>query len=230
MKLRFQSLIGSAAIVAGLFGSAFASPTPVSIDLTGLHAIQKYGLDEKADDHTYAMASGVAGGKGFSMRIPEGDKTFEAGPKKAPLAEKDAVTLWKGELNDGEFAIATVIVFQGEEKDTASVKKFFEDVLAAEKKTPEIDKKTLELADFKALTGQVDPAKKAFMPGDLVKNEQAIVAKVKDTFSRDKNTDHYSGLVNVVVWNDGTGIRKRICRSVSRSANIMAMTLRSTPS
>ena len=70
-----------------------------------------------------------------------------------------------------------------------------------------------------------------FKPGDVITNEQAVIAKIKNLFSRDKNTDHYAGLFNVFLWNDGVAIHKRgSSPSALRSASIMAATSSNTPS
>ncbi|HWE01061.1 MAG TPA: hypothetical protein VG326_01535 [Tepidisphaeraceae bacterium] len=208
MPLSIRRLLASVALLAGAASLSFAAPAPVSVDLTGLHAIQKFGLDEKIDDHVYGFVDGVADGKAFEENIPADGKPLEAGPKKPAITEKTAQTLWKGDLNDGEFAVVTVLFFQGEGKDAAAVKKFRDDLLAAEKKTPELAKKTLTVEEFKALCGDI--VKKQFAVGTLVKNEQAVVSKVKETFARGKTADHYGGLFNVIVWNDGTTVRKRV--------------------
>ncbi|HET6248187.1 MAG TPA: hypothetical protein VFE47_10860 [Tepidisphaeraceae bacterium] len=209
MNLRIRGVLASVALLAGAASAAFAAPVPVSVDLTSLHAIQKYNLDDKADDTVFCLVNGVAAGKEFQTRFPEAGKTWTAAQKKLAVAEDHPVNLWKGELNDGEFAIVTVSVFQGDGKDAALLDKYESSIVAAEKKTPEADKKTLTLGDFKALGGVLE-AGKPFAVGTLVKNEQAVITKIKNTFSRAKKTDHYSGLFNIVVWNDGTAVRKRL--------------------
>ena len=45
---------------------------------------------------------------------------------------------------------------------------------------------------------------------ETVKAQQEVVAKVKDTFSRDKKTDHFGGLFNIIVWNNNGKITKRL--------------------
>jgi hypothetical protein len=208
MTFRIRGVLASVALLAGAASAAFAAPVPVSVDLTSLMAIQKYNLDEKTDDTVFALVNGIAAGKEFESRIPEAGKTWTAGPKKPAVDDKSPLTLWKGELNDGEFAIITLTVFQGEGKEPAPLKAYQDSIIAAEKKAPEYSKKTLTLDDFKALTGEM--AKRQFSFGTLVKNEKAVISKIKDTFSRAKNTDHYSGLFNVVIWNDGANVRKRL--------------------
>ncbi len=210
MNFRIGGVLASVALLAGAASLALAAPVPVSVDLTSLRAIQKYALDEKADDQVYAIVDGISAGKEVRERFPEAGKTWTAGPKKLAVSETAPVHIWKGELNDGEFAIIAISVFQGDGKNDALLKKYEEDIVAAEKKVPAYQKKkkTLTADEFKALTGEI--VKKAYQTGDLVKNEQTVITKIKDTFSRDKNTDHYSGLFNIVVWNDGSALRKRL--------------------
>lgn len=208
MKLHLGGMLGSLALLASTATFSLAATTPVTIDLTGIHAIQKYALDDKADDHAYAVVDGIAAGAEFEQRFPEGTATWETGPKKSVLSEKAPDVLWKGDLKDGEFAFVTVTLFQGEEKDPGAIKGFLDQIIAAEKKAPDYSKKTITADEFKALTGVI--VKGNFVPGALIKNEQAVVSKVKDTFSREKKTDHYGGLFNIIVWNDGTSIRKRV--------------------
>lgn len=208
MSFRIRGVLASVALWLGAVSPAWAAPVPVSIDLTGIRAIQKYTMDEKGDDQVFALISGVAAGKDIQERLPGEGKTWTANPKKLAVSEKEPLTLWKGELNDGEFAVVTVAVFQGAGTDEALLKSFTEQLSAAEQKSPEFAKKTLTVDEFKALSGAV--VKKIFQPGDIVKNEQAVIAKIKTLFSRDRKTDHYSGLFNVIVWNDGSTVRKRL--------------------
>lgn len=208
MNFGIRGMLASLAILAGAASSAFAAPVPVSVDLTSLHAIAKYNLDDKIDDQVYALVNGVAAGKLFQVRIPEGGKTWASGPKKLAVTEKAPVTLWKGELNDGEFAIVTVSVFQGDFKDPALVTQYWNSIIDAEKKAPEFGKAKITVDEFKALTGDIISRNFAF--GSLVSKERAVISKIKETFNRAKDTDHFSGLFNIVVWNDGTSIRKRL--------------------
>jgi hypothetical protein len=207
MNFGIRGVLASVALLAGAASSVFAAPVPVSVDFTALRAIQKFTLDDKVDDQAYAVVTGIAAGKEFQERIPAG-KTWPAGPKKPPLTEKTPVNLWKGELNDGEFAVITVSLFQGEGKDEALLKQYTGAIADAEKKAPEAGKKTITLDEFKSLTGDIVDRQFAF--GSLVKNERAIISKIKTTFSRAKNTDHFGGLFNIVVWNDGMTVRKRL--------------------
>ena len=208
MNFSIRGVLASVALLAGAASSAFAAPVPASVTLTSLRAILQNNLDEKGEDQAYILVNGVAAGKDFQQRIPEAGKTLPSAQKKPPVTEKAPVTLWTGELNDGEFAIVTVSIFQGDGKDEALTKKYWDSIAAAEKTAPEYSKKTLTSDDFKALTGGI--VKRQFAFGTLVKAERPVISKIKDTFNRAKNTDHFGGLFNIVVWNDGTAIRKRL--------------------
>jgi hypothetical protein len=208
MNFGIRGMLASIAIFAGAASSAFAAPVPVSVDLTSLHTIAKYTLDDKADDQVYALVNGVAAGKLFQERIPEGGKTWPSAPKKLAVTEKAPVTLWKGELNDGEFAIITVSVFVGDFKDPGLVTKYWNSIIEAEKQAPEFGKAKITVDEFKTMTGDIVNRNFAF--GTLVTKQRAIISKIKDTFSRAKNTDHFTGMFNIVVWNDGNSIRKRL--------------------
>lgn len=207
MKVRISGLLAMAAVLAGV-SSVMAAPAPVSIDFTGLRAIQKFTLDSAADDAAFVLVDGVAAGADFASRLPEAGKTWAAAPKKPAVSEKAAISLWKGELKDGEFAVVTVILFQGENKDAAASKAFQQQIIEASKKAPEFAKKMLTVDDFKALTGEV--VKHQWQFGSLVKSQQPVVAAARKTFARSAGGDHYGGLFNVVVWNDGAAVRKRV--------------------
>src|SRR6185437_10461965 len=132
MNFSIRGVLASVALLAGAASSAFAAPVSCSVDLTYLRAIQTNNIVDKADDQAYALVNGIAAGKEFQQRIPEAGKTWTAGPKKSPVTEDAPVTLWKGELNDGEFALVTVTLFQGEGKDEALVKQYWDSLVAAE--------------------------------------------------------------------------------------------------
>jgi hypothetical protein len=207
MKLGIRGVIASLAFFAGAASTALAAPVSVSVDLTSLRCIQKYTLDEKTNDNVFALLNGVAAGKEFQSRLPASE-TWPAAPKLLAVSPKAPVTLWKGELNDGEFAVVTLSVFVGDGKDAALLKGYEDSIIAAEKKAPELAKKTLTADEMKSLSGDI--VKKQWVFGDLVKNEQAVISKIKDTFSRAKKTDHFTGLFNVIVWNDGGTVQKRL--------------------
>jgi hypothetical protein len=208
MNFRIRGVVAVMVLLAGAASSAFAATTPVTVDLTALRCILKYTLDDAADDQVYVLVNGIAAGKEFQTRIPDGGKTWPADKKKPPVLEKHPVNLWKGELNDGEFAVVTISIFQGDGKNEALTKQYLDSIIDAAKKAPEYDKKTLTAPDFKSLTGDV--IKRQWVYGTLVKNQRTVISKIKNSFSREKQTDHFCGLFDITVWNDGTTIRKRL--------------------
>jgi len=172
-----------------------AAAMPVEVDLTAVRTIQLASLDSKTPDQVYLLISGIAAGKDVADRIPK-EKTLTASPKEpavsAPLA------IWKGELDNGQFAVLTVTLMQGDGTDDAKVKEFLDKLTAADKQTPEWSKSTLTADDIpKFATG-------------LLKNQQPVIVKIKDIFSREAKTDHYGGQFNLLVWNNGGKIAKRL--------------------
>jgi hypothetical protein len=188
-----------ALLVAGLASSVGAAPTPVKIEVPILRAIQLNMMPKEGaegEDDVYVLVNGVAKGQEFQKRLPESGTTKVA-PKKPMFSDKPAV-LWEGELNDGEFAYVTVVVMQGEGRDAAKVKEFQGKLADAAKKVSERSKKTINSDESdKIVEG-------------TVKAQREVISKVKETFSRDKKTDHYGGLFNVLVWNNGGKITKRL--------------------
>jgi hypothetical protein len=186
--------------VALLLGAAAqAAPTPVKVEIPIVRPIQTYTLGQEggqAEDEIYLLASGVANGQEFNKRIPE-QGTVKAAPKTPPFEGKPA-TVWEGNLNDAEFAYVTVVLMQGSGKDEAKLKEFQGKLDAAAKGVAERSKKTLTTAESDKLIEET------------LKAQQGVVAKVKDTFSREKNTDHFGGLFNLIVWNNGGKITKRL--------------------
>jgi hypothetical protein len=141
------------------------------------------------------MVSGVAKGADVSKRIPESGTT-EVNTKKPAVDDKKPVTLWEGQLDDGEFAVVTVALYQGKGDDAA--KGFEKQIEDAAKSVAARSKKTLKADEVKALATA------------LVKAEQGVVTKVHDTLSRAKDTDHFGGLFNIIVVNDGGKLVKRL--------------------
>jgi hypothetical protein len=198
MKLgtsRILSLAGCLAAAFLLAPFASAAPVPVKVELSALRAIQLNTTEKDADDDVYLVVQGVAKGADVQKRVPDSG-TLKANRKKQPITDKQPVTLWQGELDNGEYAFLTVLTFQGQGKDTAKVKQLQDQLAAAGK--AERSKKTLTPDDAKALATAT------------VKAQQAVIKDVKNTFSREKKTDHYGGLFNVLVWNNNGKITKRL--------------------
>ena len=185
------------ALLAGVIALApLARAVPVSVDMTGLYAIQSYALD-KGDEQAYLLVTGVANGKEFSEQNPK-DKTWTTGAKKRIGTLKEPVSLWKGDLGDGEFALLTVTLMQGKGADAAKIKDYLDKKAAVEKTAADRAKPKLAKADFDKLSA------------DTVKAQQAFLKDIKKTFSREANTDHFGGLFDVLVWNNGGKIVKRV--------------------
>ena len=179
--------------------AAQAAPTPVKIEIPIVRAIQTYNLGQNgqpAEDEIYLAVDGVAAGQEFHKHFPE-QGTIKTAPKNPAFDGKPA-TVWEGSLNDGEFAYVTVLLMQGTGKDQAKLKEFEGKLDAAAKSVAERSKKTATTEETDKIVEQT------------VRAQQAVVAKVKDTFSREKNTDHFGGLFNLLVWNNGGKITKRL--------------------
>jgi hypothetical protein len=172
-----------------------AQAVPVSVDLTSLRAIQTYPID-KGDDQAYVLVSGIANGKEFSDRAPK--DAWTVGPKKPVATAKEPVTLWKGDLADGEFAVVGVTLMQGKGADAAKLKEYSDKKADAEKKAAARDKTKLAQGDFDKLHD------------DLLKADAAFIKDIKKIFSREAKTDHFNGLFTLILWNNGGKIVKRL--------------------
>ncbi len=194
MRMKSLSLV-TTLLVGALVSAVHAAAIPAEIDLAALRTIQSYALDDKSGDEVYFLVSGVAGGKEIDARFPQ-EKTLSAAAKKPAVTEKQPIVLWKGELNDGEFALLTVNLFQGAGADAAREKEFAQKLAEAGKKAAG-DKKKLDAAGAEGLVK------------DTLKANRAIVTKVKETFSRGK-TDHFGGQFTILLWNNGGKLAKRL--------------------
>ena len=174
---------------------AAAAPVPVKLNLTNLRCIKTYAADNKADDEAYLVISGVVKGQEINKRVPESG-TLPANTKKPPVTEKEPVTLWEGELADGEFALVTVTLFHGKGDDAA--KAFSSKVAEATKGVAGRSKTTLTADEAKELAAAT------------LKAQQGVVTGVKETLSREKNTDHFGGMFNVLAWNNNGTLVKRL--------------------
>jgi hypothetical protein len=86
----------------------------------------------------------------------------------------------------------------GDGTDDANVKDFLDKLTAADKQTPEWSKPTLTADEVPKFATA------------LLKNQQPVIVKIKDIFSRQAKTDHYGGQFNVLVWNNDGKIVKRV--------------------
>lgn len=200
MKSAFRRLWIAAVFSIGMFASVALTPVanaiPVSLELDGLRAIQTSPLD-KSEDQAYLLVSGIANGKEFSEQFPK-DKPWTIAPKKPVATVKEPVTLWKGDLADGEFAVVTVTLMQGKLADATKSKDHTDKLAAAGKTVAERAKPKLTQTDFENLCSQT------------LKAELPIIKDIKKTFSREQNTDHFGGLFNVTIWNNAGKIVKHL--------------------
>lgn len=197
--MRLSSLLPGF-MLAGLSALAGAAPVPVKIEIPIVRAVQLYSMprdDAEGEDDIYLVASGVAKGQEFQKRLPESG-TIKVAPKKAAFSPEKPGVVWEGILNDGEFAYVTVVLMQGDGKDVARLKEFQGKLDAAAKKVAERSKKAINTDESDKIVEQT------------LKNQHEVVTKVKDTFSREKKTDHFGGLFNLLVWNNGGKVTKRL--------------------
>lgn len=197
MKLRTLVLSFGIA-VSGIAALARGAAAPVTVDLTSIIDIQSYNLGEEASDSVYVMVNGVVGGKPVDERFPK-EQAWTAAPKKQAVDAKSQVEVWKGDLDEGQFAALTITLMQGKGEDQALNKKYLDAVSAAEAKVDGYDGKTLASPD----------ALKKLAEG-LVKANQSVVTKIKDMYSREKKTDHFGGQFTFILWNNGGKIVKRL--------------------
>ena len=197
MKNRIAPLVLCLAFLTLLSNFAAAQALPVSVDVTSIRAIQTYNVNANATDETYLLVTGVANGKEFQDRLPK-DKTLEAGEKHPAVTDKEPINLWKGQLDKGEFALITVTLMQGKGQDQGLIKKFLDELTQADQKVAERSKKTLAKADFDKLAKETLNA------------DRGVIKNIKQTFSREKNTDHYGGQFTVILWNDNGKLTKRL--------------------
>jgi hypothetical protein len=196
----FRVHVPALALVAAAFAPAVrAGPVPVKIDLPALRAIQLNNMNPDGEDDVYLVVSGVAKGEEIHKRLPE-TGTMKVAPKKPAFTPEKPGALWEGQLDDGEFAYVTVVLMQGEGKDEAKLKEFAGKLDEVAKKVEARSKKK-----FEGKSEDVDKLVEQTLAG-----QREVVTKVKDTFSREKKTDHFGGLFNVLVWNNGGKITKRL--------------------
>jgi hypothetical protein len=183
--------------VGGAAAWSHAAAVPVTVDCTNVIDIQSFTFGQDATDQSYLLVTGDAAGKQNNVRLPKAG-TWTTGRKLRPVDAKNPVELWKGELDEGQFAVLTITLMQGKGDDALN-KKYLDALTAAEQKVPGRDAKMLT------------------SPGDLkklaeakLKADQSVVSKIKDFYSREKGTDHFGGQFTVILWNNGGKIVKRL--------------------
>ncbi|HSZ57402.1 MAG TPA: hypothetical protein VK797_17190 [Tepidisphaeraceae bacterium] len=195
MKVRSLSLV-SLFTTAMLAGVSRAAAIPVSVDVSSIYSIQTYNVGEKAVDQTHLLVDGVAAGKAIDARFPQSG-TWPAAPKQQPIENGKPLEIWKGELDDGQYAVVTISLMQGKGENAALNKQFTGKLTAAA--SPAWSKPTL---------ASDDEMKK--VATDTLKANKSVVTKIKDLYSREKNTDHFGGQFTLVVWNHGGKLMKRV--------------------
>jgi hypothetical protein len=198
MNLRSLSVAMLGATVLSGAGAALAAAVPASVEITSITPVQTYNVGETATDQAYVLVTGVAAGKSVTGRFPQ-TGAWTAAPKQPPVDPKKPVELWKGSLDDGQFALVTVTLMQGKGDDAAKIKDFTGKLEAANKSIADLGKPTL---------GSADDLKK--LAAEKVKADRAVISKIKDTFSREKNTDHYGAQFSVILWNNKGKVVKRL--------------------
>ena len=179
--------------------AAVAQPIPVQVDLTSLRAIQTYNLEDKADDQAYLLITGVAKGEALPPQKLPKEGAWTAGIKTPPVNAKEPVTLWKGELDRGQFVLLTVTLLHGEGKDEAKTKEFLDKKAAAEEAVSQRKQKTLSSGDdFKKLTSET------------LKAHRGLVTKIKEVYGREKNADHFGGQFTLALLNENGQLVKRL--------------------
>jgi hypothetical protein len=204
MRLPLSRVLGLcvAMILSGAVSAVRAAPVPVKVEIPIVRAIQlnvmpKEGEEDKAQDDVYLFVSGVAKGQEVNKRVPE-QGTLKVSPKQPAFSPEKPGTLWEGQLDDGEFAYLTVVLMHGTGSDAAKLKEFQGKLAEAAKKAEARTKKTITSDEFDKIVESTLEA------------QREVIGKVKDTFSREKKTDHYGGLFNLMVWNNGGKITKRL--------------------
>jgi len=199
MNARLSRFVFAAAALLGVAGwTASVQAVPVSVDLTRLLAIQTYALEDKAADDAFLVVTGVEKGKEMQFGKLPINGTWKIDPQKPAIEPEKPLTLWKGDLGDGEFAMLTVTLFQGK-GDDATVKAFVEKKAQAEKAVAGRNAEKLTAEQFKALAAETLKAHRS-----VIKDIKQIVG------GREKNTDHYGGQFTLLLWNNGGKITKRL--------------------
>ena len=188
-------ILGGAVAFCSIAVVRTAGAVPVTLEMSSLRAVQTSPID-KADDQAYLLVAGIANGKEFSERAPK--ETWTVAPKKPVASAKEPVALWSGDLADGEFAEVTVTLFQGKGADTAKTKEYVDKLTEAEKKASQRAMPKLKQGDFDKLHESTLTA------------EQAVIKDIGKSFSREKKTDHFSGMFTVYLWNNGGKIAKHV--------------------
>lgn len=199
MNARLSRFVVAVAALLGVVVSASSvQAVPVSFDLTRLLAIQTYALEDKAPDDVFLIVRGVEKGKEMQFGKLPINGTWKVDPKSPAIEPEKPMTIWKGDLGDGEFVLLTVTLFQGK-GNNATVKSFVEKMAEAEKGVAGRNAEKLTAEQAKALAANTHKAHQS-----VIKNIKQIAG------GREKNTDHYGGQFTLLLWNNAGKIVKRL--------------------
>jgi len=183
-----------------------ASAIPVELNITAIRTIQAANPDQgDKPDQVYLLVNGVAAGKDINARFPQ-DKTLTSAPQQQPIDKP--LTVWKGDLDNGQFALLSITLMQGDGKDQDKIKQYLANLEAADKKPADVSKPSLTAEQFRALAGLTD-IKRPKTP-DYVKAQRDLIKKIKETFPGQGKSDHFGGLFTILVWNDNGKLTKRL--------------------
>ena len=182
-----------ALVVGGVAGTASAAPVAVKLQLTELRCIQPRA-GEAGKDAVFVVVDGRAAGKPLRSLIPA-EKPFPTDAKTVPIHKKAPQVLYEGQLDEGQFAFLTVILFTGGEPAEAAK--------AVYKAKEGLDSKLEALAGAKLEKAQVE--------GLRVAANKAHMEWVKGLAgSLGKSAEGYAGLFDVLLVNVGGKIEKRL--------------------
>src|SRR5688500_6601713 len=167
-RMQWRGLLSTlgafALLLAASAPAARAEPVSVSVDMTQLRTMASYHIEPGAPDDVYMVITGVVKGEEVNKRLPESG-TWQAAPKQPAVQPDKKVTLWKGDLEEGEVALLTVTRLQGKGEDQAALTASFDAKAEAEKAVAERSKKTRTPPEYKSLYTKTLEAQQ-----DLVKN------------------------------------------------------------
>jgi len=190
------SFLGLVVIVVSAALAPRALAIPASIDVTNVVAIQTYDL-KKGDDQAYLLVTGIANGKEFPSNIRRISRG-PWGPRNRWERQGAESTCGRAILAKASSRWWSITLMQGKAADAAKIKEYLDKKAEAEKNVAERAKPKLTADEAKHLSTE------------MVKAQQGVIKDIKKIFARDKNTDHYGGLFNVLVWNNGGKIAKRV--------------------
>ncbi len=182
--MRTLNLVIACLIVS--IASAAHAAVEAKIDLPAVRCIQTNTAGEGKTDNIYFVINGVVKGEAKSWQHPKG-KTLKASPKVMAADPKNPITIWEGKLEDGEFVVLSVAMFQGTKGKTAEG--YLKAKAASDKKVSALSKGKLTKDEFKALRKALNAQNQVFVTG------------IKKAVAKDG--DAFVGLFDVMVGNAG---------------------------